>query len=152
MTYEYETKIPDDIMRKYVITDQIIALNYFNYYKVFAKSGIIDLHEGSVSWIIPCKEEKGPSLAFRIHLNEDMEQNGFQNYAAEWNQNAVWLYLKNGFLITKKKEFDKFRRIDMVCLSDKYSTSRFVSWQFCRYINKFFVQSRNSPWEQQVEC
>lgn len=54
-----------------MITDQIIALNYFKYYKAFAKSGIIDLHEGSVSWIIPCKGEKGPSLAFRIHLNEE---------------------------------------------------------------------------------
>ena len=71
MSCEYEIKIPDDIMQKYVITDQIIVSNYFNYYKSFAKSGIIDLHEGSVSWIIPCKGEKGPSLAFRIHLNED---------------------------------------------------------------------------------
>lgn len=58
-------------MQKYAITDQTIALNYYNYYKVFAKSGIIELHEGSVSWIIPCKGEKGPSLAFRIHLNEE---------------------------------------------------------------------------------
>ncbi|MDE6675728.1 MAG: GNAT family N-acetyltransferase, partial [Acetatifactor sp.] len=32
---------------------------------------IIDLHECSVSWIIPHKGEKGPSLAFRIHLNEE---------------------------------------------------------------------------------
>ena len=48
-----------------------IASNYFNYYKAFAKSGIIDYHEGPVSWIIPYKGEKGPSLAFRIHLNEE---------------------------------------------------------------------------------
>ena len=50
---------------------RLIASNYFNYYKAFARSGIIDLHEGSVSWIIPCKGEKGPSLGFRIHLNEE---------------------------------------------------------------------------------
>ncbi|MDE5597791.1 MAG: GNAT family N-acetyltransferase [Lachnospiraceae bacterium] len=71
MTCEYEFEIPDDIMQKYVITDRIIASNYFNYYRAFAQSGIIELHEGSVSWIIPCKGEKGPSLAFRIHLNEE---------------------------------------------------------------------------------
>lgn len=33
----------------YVIADRIIASNYFNYYKAFARLGIIDLHEGSVS-------------------------------------------------------------------------------------------------------
>ncbi|MDE5820444.1 MAG: GNAT family N-acetyltransferase [Lachnospiraceae bacterium] len=71
LTCEYEIEIPDDIMQKYVIADQIIASNYFNYYKAFAQSGIIDLHEGSVSWIIPCKGEKGPSLGFGIHLNEE---------------------------------------------------------------------------------
>lgn len=71
LTCEYEIEIPDDIMQQYVVADRIIASNYFNYYKAFARSGIIDLHEGSVSWIIPCKGEKGPSLAFRIHLNEE---------------------------------------------------------------------------------
>ena len=68
---EYEIDIPDNIMQEYVVADQIIASNYFNYYKVFARSGIIDLHQGSISWIIPHKGEKGPSLAFRIHLNEE---------------------------------------------------------------------------------
>lgn len=68
---EYKIEIPDDIMQKYVIADQIIASNYFNYYRAFAESGIIDLHEGCVSWIIPHKGEKGPSLAFCIHLNEE---------------------------------------------------------------------------------
>lgn len=50
---------------------QIITTNYYNYYKTFAQSDIINLYEGSVSWIIPCKGEKGPSIAFRIHLNEE---------------------------------------------------------------------------------
>ncbi len=68
---EYAIEIPVDIMQKYVAANRIIASNYFNYYKAFARSGIIDLHEGSVSWIIPHKGEKGPSLAFRIHLNEE---------------------------------------------------------------------------------
>ena len=71
LTCEYEIEIPDGIMQKYVIADRIIASNYFNYYSAFAQSGIVDLHEGSVSWIIPCKGEKGPSLAFRIRLNEE---------------------------------------------------------------------------------
>lgn len=51
--------------------DQIIASNYFNYYRTFAQSGIIELHEGSVSWIIPRKGERGPSLAFHIRLHEE---------------------------------------------------------------------------------
>ena len=50
---------------------QAIATNYYNYYKSFVQSGIIKLHEGAVSWIIPCKGEKGPSIAFRIRLNEE---------------------------------------------------------------------------------
>ncbi len=58
-------------MQKCTTEDRIIASNYFNYYKAFAQSGIIRLHEGVVSWIVPCKDEKGPSLAFRIRLNEE---------------------------------------------------------------------------------
>lgn len=50
---------------------QAIATNYYNYYKSFVQSGIIKLHEGAVSWIIPCKGEKGPAIAFRIRLNEE---------------------------------------------------------------------------------
>ncbi len=71
LTCEYEIEIPDDIMHKYVTSDRVIASNYYNYYKAFAKSGIVDLHEGPVSWIIPHKGEKGPSLGFRIKLNEE---------------------------------------------------------------------------------
>ena len=50
---------------------QTIIQNYYNYYKIFAQADIIDLYEGPVSWIIPCKGEKGPSIAFRVHLNEE---------------------------------------------------------------------------------
>lgn len=50
---------------------QTIVQNYYNYYKIFAQADIINLYEGSVSWIIPCKGEKGPSIAFRVHLNEE---------------------------------------------------------------------------------
>lgn len=49
---------------------QTIIQNYYNYYKIFAQADIIDLSEGSVSWIMPCKGEKGPSIAFRVRLNE----------------------------------------------------------------------------------
>ena len=68
-----ETAYNDGInnFKREICADKIIASNYFNYYKSFAKSGIIDYHEGSVSWIIPYKGEKGPTLAFRIHLNEE---------------------------------------------------------------------------------
>lgn len=71
LTCEYEIEIPDDIMQKYVNqTEQDIAIsNYYHYYKAFPQSNIIDLHEGPVSWIIPCEGAKGPSIAFRIHLN-----------------------------------------------------------------------------------
>ncbi|MCI9071817.1 MAG: GNAT family N-acetyltransferase [Lachnospiraceae bacterium] len=50
---------------------QSIIQNYYNYYKIFAQADIIDIYEGSVSWIVPCKGEKGPSIAFRIHLREE---------------------------------------------------------------------------------
>lgn len=58
-------------MQKCTIEDRMIAQNYYNYYKAFARSGIIEYHEGAVSWIIPRKGEKGPSIAFRIRLNEE---------------------------------------------------------------------------------
>lgn len=50
---------------------QTIVENYYNYYKLFAQADVIDLHEGSVSWIIPHEGEKGPAIAFRVHLNEE---------------------------------------------------------------------------------
>lgn len=73
LTCEYEMEIPDDIMQRYVFHKEqdIIISNYYHYYNAFAQSGIVSLHEGSVSWIIPCEGEKGPSIAFRVHLNEE---------------------------------------------------------------------------------
>lgn len=94
LTCEYEIEIPDDIMRKYVIADGIIASNYFNYYRTFAQSGIIELHEGPVSWIIPRKGEKGPSLAFRIHLDEEnaeSELKAFIQGIREGNVPQMWI-------------------------------------------------------------
>lgn len=49
----------------------IVVSNYYQYYKAFALSGIIDYHEGPVSWIMPKEGEKGPSLAFRVKLDEN---------------------------------------------------------------------------------
>lgn len=37
---------------------QTIVQNYYNHYKVFAQADIIDLYEGTVSWIIPRKGER----------------------------------------------------------------------------------------------
>ncbi len=73
LTCEYEITLPDDIMEEYVNKKRAerIALNYYRYYKSFADSGIIDCHEGAVSWIIPKEGEKGPSLGFGIHLDEE---------------------------------------------------------------------------------
>ena len=48
----------------------IVTFNYYQYYKAFALSGIINYHEGPVSWIIPHEGEKGPSLAFDVKLDE----------------------------------------------------------------------------------
>lgn len=67
----YDEKVEINTLKKENEFDWIIASNYYNYYKAFAQSGIIDLHESSVSWIIPYKGEKGPSLAFRIRLNDE---------------------------------------------------------------------------------
>lgn len=71
LTCEYEITLPDDIMEEYVNKKKAerIASNYYRYYKSFADSGIIDCHEGNVSWIIPKEGQKGPSLGFGIHLD-----------------------------------------------------------------------------------
>lgn len=58
-------------MEKDAAADRIIASNYFNYYRAFARSGIVDLHEGPVSWIIPREGQKGPSLGFRVRLTDE---------------------------------------------------------------------------------
>ena len=73
LTCEYEIEIPDDMMQRYVIPkDQnIVISNYYHYYKAFAQADIMKLCEGAVSWIIPREGEKGPSIAFRVRLNEE---------------------------------------------------------------------------------
>ena len=72
LTCEYEITIPDDIMKTYVTKQEsdIIISNYYGYYKTFPLSGIINLHEGSVNWIMPKEGENGPSLAFNVKLDE----------------------------------------------------------------------------------
>lgn len=59
---------------------QIITANYYQYYKIFAQSDIINLFEGSVSWIIPCEGEKGPSIAFRVHLKEESAETELKTF------------------------------------------------------------------------
>ncbi|MBD5456128.1 MAG: GNAT family N-acetyltransferase [Lachnospiraceae bacterium] len=60
-------------MQSYVIEKEqnTVISNYYQYYKAFTHSDIISLYEGPVSWIIPCEGEKGPSIAFRVRLNEE---------------------------------------------------------------------------------
>lgn len=72
LTCEYEIDIPEDIMENCVRSREksIVAANYFRYYRAFSLSGIVDWHQGPVEWIMPREGEKGPSLAFHIHLDE----------------------------------------------------------------------------------
>lgn len=73
LTCEYEIAIPDDIIAEYVTpweTD-IIIQNYYQYYRAFTLSGIVELHENAVDWITPKEGETGPSLAFHVQLDEN---------------------------------------------------------------------------------
>lgn len=47
-----------------------IIFNYYRYYKTFALSGVVGLHEEEVSWIMPKAGYNGPSLVFNIQLEE----------------------------------------------------------------------------------
>lgn len=50
LTCEYEIAIPDDIIAEYVTpweTD-IIIQNYYQYYRAFTLSGIVELHENEL--------------------------------------------------------------------------------------------------------
>ncbi len=56
---------------------QTVVPKYYNYY----------------SWIIPCKGEKGPSIAFRIHLNEEnaeAELRGYIQGISEGRVPQIW--------------------------------------------------------------
>lgn len=81
LTCEYEITIPDDIMYTYVNKEEAdtIISNYHRYYMAFTRSGIIDFHEGSVNWIIPKEGEKGPEIAFQVHLDADTVEEEMQN-------------------------------------------------------------------------
>lgn len=69
---EYVTKKKSDLL----------ISNYYHYYHAFARSGIVDIHEGSVSWMMPKEGEKGPSLAFRVHLEEETAEQELQTLIA----------------------------------------------------------------------
>ena len=91
MTCEYEIDIPDDIMEQYVMKSEadVVISNYYQYYRAFAQSGIVDVKEGVVSWMIPKEGEKGPSLAFRIRLNEEKAGEEIQTLIEEIRQKHI---------------------------------------------------------------
>lgn len=137
---------------------QTIVQNYYNYYRIFAQADIMDLYEGSVSWIIPCKGEKGPSIAFRIHLNEDNAETELRAYIQGiregkvpqiWHvtpdatpDNIIDIMKKNGFkdlsegvpdpeptMSLHKKDFIPYEETDSPVICRKISTKRdFKSW------------------------
>ncbi|MDE7297533.1 MAG: GNAT family N-acetyltransferase [Lachnospiraceae bacterium] len=68
--------------------------NYYRYYRIFALSGIVGLHEGAVDWIIPEEGRAGPSLAFHIKLDESRFQEELQKLIAGIRSKTVpqrWL-------------------------------------------------------------
>ena len=91
----------------------LIAENYYRYYKIFALSGIVQLHEGPVSWISPRRGEKGPSMAFCVRLSEENAERELNSIISHiqkgdipriWNVtpdstpgNIVEIMKKNGF-------------------------------------------------------
>lgn len=58
----------------------IVIENYYRYYKTFALSEIVDYHDGPVNWILPKSDEKGPSLAFNIRLEEETAEKVIQEH------------------------------------------------------------------------
>lgn len=137
---------------------QTIVQNYYNYYKIFAQADIIDLYEGSVSWIIPCKGAKGPSIAFRIHLNEENSEKelgtliqGIREGKVPqiWHvtpdatpDNIIDIMKKNGFkdlsegasepeptMLLHKKDFISYEEKDSPIICRKISTKKdFKLW------------------------
>lgn len=69
-------------MNTYNTNDEsvIVIENYYRYYKTFARSGIVDFHEGPVNWILPKSGEKGPSLAFNIRLEPETAEKIIQEH------------------------------------------------------------------------
>ena len=60
----------------------IVASNYYRYYSTFALSGIVEYHEGKVSWIMPKEGKNGPQLGFRVYLDEETAEEEVQNMVA----------------------------------------------------------------------
>lgn len=69
-------------MNTYITNDEsvIVIENYYRYYKTFARSGIVDFHEGPVNWILPKSGKKGPSLAFNIRLEPEEAEKIIQEH------------------------------------------------------------------------
>ncbi len=63
-------------MKHHTIQEQtnIVISNYYRYYQAFARTGIVEYHEGTVNWIKPKDGEKGPALAFHICLDKENTQ------------------------------------------------------------------------------
>lgn len=55
-----------------------IISNYYQYYNAFTESGIVELHEGNVSWIMPVRGAQGPAMAFRVHLEKSTAEKELQ--------------------------------------------------------------------------
>lgn len=67
----------------------LVAENYYRYYRAFSLSGIVKLHEGPVEWIIPKEGENGPSLAFHLRLDEDTYEEQLQSLIEGIKENKV---------------------------------------------------------------
>ena len=137
---------------------QTIVQNYYNYYRIFTQAEIMDIYEGSVSWIIPCKGEKGPSIAFRIHLHEESAETELRDFIRGiregkvpqiWHvtpdatpNNIIDIMKKNGFkdlsegvtepeptMSLHKKDFIPYEEIDSPIICRKISTKKdFKLW------------------------
>ncbi len=147
-------------MEQYVMRKkrETIVSNYYRYYKSFAHAGIMDCHEGAVSWIIPKDGEKGPALAFGIHLDEENREeeldkliNGIcakkvpQNWVLTPDatpENIIGIMEKKGFrnleaeesapepaMLLNKKEFKPYQSFDDRIVCRKVQTKEdFRSW------------------------
>ncbi|MBD5476761.1 MAG: GNAT family N-acetyltransferase [Lachnospiraceae bacterium] len=81
----------DDGMKEDVteIEEKIVIQNYYQYYRMFGQSGIVNIHEGPVCWMMPKEGEKGPSLAFGIHLNKETAEKEVQALIEEIRKGKV---------------------------------------------------------------
>lgn len=74
---------------------EIVVSNYYRYYRSFVLSNIVQLGEDSgIHWIMPKAGEKGPSLAFDVHLEEAAAEKAIQRLITEIGKNHVparWL-------------------------------------------------------------